>query len=48
MVPVGQVGGGGRDQGDSILARLGRGLEHHDALVGEQRRAEQLGELDWC
>ncbi len=30
---------------DGVLAGFGGGLEHDDTLVGEQRRAEQLGEL---
>ena len=30
-----QVGGGGRNQIDRILARFARGLQHHHALVGE-------------
>ena len=40
-----QVGGGGGDQRDRVLAGLGGGLQHHHALVGEQRRAQQLGQL---
>ncbi len=40
-----QVGGGDGDHRHGVLARLRGRLEHDDALVGEQRRAQQLGEF---
>ena len=40
-----QVGGRGGDQRDRVLAGLGGGLQHHHPFVGEQRRAQQFGEL---
>ena len=33
------------DEGDGILARLGSGLHDDDSFVGEQRGAQQLGQL---
>ena len=45
MVPGGRSAAAVRDERDRVLAGLGGGLQHHDAFVGEQRRAEQLGEL---
>ena len=41
----GQVGGGFGDQLGGFLACLGGGFQHDDALVGEQRRAEQFGQF---
>ena len=40
-----QVGGGGGDQRDGVLACLRGGFQHHHPLVGEQRRAQQFGQL---
>ena len=45
MVPGGRSAAALGDQRHRVLARLGGRLEHHDAFVGEQRRAEQFGEL---
>jgi hypothetical protein len=40
-----QIGGSGRDQGNGVLASLRGRFQHHHAFVGEQRRAQQFGEL---
>lgn len=40
-----QIGCGRGDQGHGVLTRLAGGFEHHHAFLGEQRRAQQLGEL---
>ena len=45
MVPSGRSPATSAISVDGLLARLGRGLQHHDPLVGEQRRAEQLGQF---
>ncbi len=42
---LGQVPRDLGDEGGGLLARLGRGLQHHHPLVGEQRRAQQLRQL---
>ena len=39
------VGGSRSDQRGGVLTRFRGGFQHDDPLVGEQRRAEQFGEL---
>ncbi len=43
--PGRQVRGRRLDEGDRLLACFGGRFQHHHPLVGEQRGAEQLGEL---
>ena len=40
-----QIRGHIRNEGHRILARFGRRLQNNHTFVGEQRRAEQFGQL---
>ena len=42
---LGEVSRRPLDEGHRVLARLGGRFQDDDTLVGEQRRAEQLGDL---
>ena len=42
---VREVGGRGLDECHRLLPRLGGGLQHDHALVGEQRRTQQFGQF---